>query len=132
MIFGLWFSLKVHGLQIGAPQKEVEPIAPNSEAESQQNILYRNTNTGRKKKKEEATPPPPYESGECSSSGSRRPGHPHSTPWSCEMAKTKFSTHLLQGITTLLCPRQYLRAHLLYRGALCRISHQPGKHPSYT
>ena len=26
------------------PKKEVEPIAPNSEADSQQNILYRNTN----------------------------------------------------------------------------------------
>ena len=30
------------------PKKEVEPIAPNSEAESKTNILYRNTNTGKK------------------------------------------------------------------------------------
>ena len=27
-----------------------------------------------------------------------------------------------------LCPRQYLRAPLLCRGALCRVSHQPGKY----
>ena len=31
-----------------------------------------------------------------------------------------------------LCPRQYLHALLLCRGALCRVSHQPGKHPPYT
>ena len=40
------------------PKKEVEPIAPNSEAESQQNILYRNTNTGKKIKNEEEAPSP--------------------------------------------------------------------------
>ena len=27
-----------------------------------------------------------------------------------------------------LCPRQYLHAPLLCRGALCRVSHQPGKY----
>ena len=57
------------------------------------------------------SPPPPYEAGECSSSGSRRPGHPHSTPWSCERAKTKLTTHVMQDKT--LCPRQYLHAPLL-------------------
>ena len=66
--------------------------------------------------------PPLYEAGECSSSGSRRPGHPHSTPWSCERAKTKLTTHVMQDST--LCPRQYLHAPLLCRGALCRVSHQ--------
>ena len=45
---------------------------------------------------EEEAIPPPYEAGECSSSGSRRPGHPHSTPWSCERAKTKLTTHVMQ------------------------------------
>ena len=70
--------------------------------------------------------PPPYEAGECSSSGSRRPGHPHSTPWSCERAKTKLTTHVMQDSTP--CPRQYLHASLLCRGALCRVSHQPGKY----
>ena len=75
---------------------------------------------------EEAFPPPPYEAGECSSSGSRRPGHPPSTPWSCERAKTKLTTHVMQDST--LCPRQYLDAPLLCRGALCRVSHQPGKY----
>ena len=41
--------------------------------------------------------PPPYEAGECSSSGSRRPGHPPSTPWSCERAENKIiiSTQLI-------------------------------------
>ena len=29
------------------------------------------------------------------------------------------------------CPRQYLHAPLLCREALCRVSHQPGKHPPY-
>ena len=72
--------------------------------------------------------PPPYEAGECSSSGSRRPGHPHSTPWSSERAKTKLTTHVMQDST--LCPRQYLHAPLLCRGALCRVSHQPGKYNS--
>ena len=70
--------------------------------------------------------PPPYEAVECSSSGSRRPGHPHSTPWSCERAKTKLTTHIMQDST--LCPRQYLHAPLLCRGALCRVSRQPGKY----
>ena len=70
--------------------------------------------------------PLPCEAGECSSSGSRRPGHPHSTPWSCERAKTKLTTHVMQDST--LCPRQYLHAPLLCRGALCRVSHQPGKY----
>ena len=37
--------------------------------------------------------PLPYEAGECSSSGSRRPGHPHSTPWSCERAKIQNLPH---------------------------------------
>ena len=27
-----------------------------------------------------------------------------------------------------LCPRQYLHAPLLCRGALCRVSHQPGEY----
>ena len=72
----------------------------------------------------------PYEAGECSSSGSRRPDHPHSTPWSCERGKPKLTTHIMQYST--LCPRQYLQAPLLCRGALCRVSHQPGKHPPYT
>ena len=31
-----------------------------------------------------------------------------------------------------LCSRQYLHAPLLCRGPLCRVSHQPGKHPPYT
>ena len=31
-----------------------------------------------------------------------------------------------------ICSRQYLHAPLLCRGALCRVSHQPGKHPSNT
>ena len=31
-----------------------------------------------------------------------------------------------------LCPRQYLHAPLLCRGALWRVSRQPGKHPPYT
>ena len=66
--------------------------------------------------------PLPYEAGECSSSGSRRPGHPHSTPWSCKRAKTKLTTHVTQYST--FCPRQYLHAPLLCRGALCRVSHQ--------
>ena len=70
--------------------------------------------------------PLPYEAGECSSSGSRREGHPHSTPWSCERAKTKLTMHVMQDST--LCPRQYLHAPLLCLGALCRVSHQPGKH----
>ena len=74
--------------------------------------------------------PLPYEAGECSSSGSRQTGHPHSTPWSCGRAKTKLTTHVMQDST--LCPRQYLHAPLLYRAALCRVSHQPGKHPPYT
>ena len=78
---------------------------------------------------------PPYEAGECSSSGSRRPGHPHSTPWSCERAKTKLTTHVMQDST--LCPRQYLLSPLLCRGALCRVSHQPcvcvfSSHPFWT
>ena len=66
--------------------------------------------TGKKKKND---------AGECSSSGSRRPGHPYSTPWSCERAKPKLTTHVMQGT---LCPRQYLHAPLLCRGALCRVS----------
>ena len=70
--------------------------------------------------------PLPYEAGEWLSSGSRRPGHPHSTPWSCERTKTKLTTHVIQDST--LCPRQYLHAPLLCRGALCRVSHQPGKY----
>ena len=56
--------------------------------------------------------PHPYEAGESSSSGSRRPGHPHSTPWwSCERAKTNrtnLTTHVIQDSTP--CPRQYLHA----------------------
>ena len=70
--------------------------------------------------------PLPSEAGECSSSGSRRPGHPHSTPWSCERAKTKLTTHVMQDST--LCPRQYLHAPLLCRVTLCRVSHQPAKY----
>ena len=70
--------------------------------------------------------PLPYEAGECSSSGSRRPGHPHSTPRNCERAKTKLTTPFMQD--SILCPRQYLHAPLLCRGALCRVSHQPGKY----
>ena len=61
---------------------------------------------------------------ECSSSGSRRPGHPPSTPWSCERAENKIiiiTTYVMQDST--LCPRQYLHAPLLCRGALCRVSH---------
>ena len=72
----------------------------------------------------------PYEAGECSSSGTRRPGHPHTTPWTCERTKAKFTTYITQDST--LCPRQYLHTPLLCRGALCRDSHQPGKHPAYT
>ena len=71
------------------PKKEVEPIAPNSEAESQTKYA---TYVGipiqvKNKINEEEAIPPPYEAEECSSSGSRRPGHPPSTPWSCERAK---------------------------------------------
>ena len=71
------------------PKKEVEPIAPNLEAESQTKYA---TYIGipiqvKNKINEEEAIPPPYEAGECSSSGSRRPGHPPSTPWSCERAK---------------------------------------------
>ena len=51
---------------------------------------------------EEEAIPPPYEAGECSSSGSRRPGHPHSTPWSCERAKTKLTTHVMQDSIPVL------------------------------
>ena len=51
---------------------------------------------------EEKAIPPPYEAGECSSSGSRRPGHPHSTPWSCERAKTKLTTHVMQDSIPVL------------------------------
>ena len=59
------------------PKKEVEPIAPNSEAESQTKYA---TYVGipiqvKNKINEEEAIPPPYEAGECSSSGSRRPGH---------------------------------------------------------
>ena len=79
------------------PKKEVEPIAPNSEAESKQNILYKNTSTGKKKKMKKKLSPLPYEAGECSSSVSRRPGHPHSTRWSCERAKTKLNMHILHS-----------------------------------
>ena len=74
--------------------------------------------------------PLPYEARECSSSGSRQPVHPHSTPGSCERVKTKLTTHIIQDST--LCPRQYLHALLVCREALCRVSHQPGKHPPYT
>ena len=110
------------------PKKEVEPIAPNSEAESQTKYTtYIEISIQVKNKiNEEEAIPPPYEAGECSSSGSRPPGHPHSTPWSCERAKTKLITHVMQDST--LCPRQYLHAPLLCRGALCRVSHQPGKY----
>ena len=84
----------------------------------------------KKLKKLKKLSPLPYETGECSSSGSPRPGHPHSTPWSCERGKTKLTTqHIMQDST--LCPRQFLHAPLLCRGALCRVSHQPGKHPLY-
>ena len=41
------------------PKKEVEPIAPNSEAESQQNKLYKNTNTGKIKKMKRKLSPLP-------------------------------------------------------------------------
>ena len=51
---------------------------------------------------EEEAIPPPYEAGECSSSGSRRPSHPHSTPWSCERAKTKLTTHVMQDSIPVL------------------------------
>ena len=50
----------------------------------------RNTNTGKKQMKRKLFPLP-YEAGEWSSSGFRRPGHLHSTPWSCERAKTKLT-----------------------------------------
>ena len=58
------------------PKKEVEPIARNSEAESQTKYT---TYIGipiqvKNKINEEEAIPPPYEAGECSSSGSRRPG----------------------------------------------------------
>ena len=45
-------------------KKEVDPIAPNSEAESQQNILQYigNTNTGKQNKNEEEAIPPPLRS----------------------------------------------------------------------
>ena len=97
------------------PKKEVEPIAPNSEAESQTKYA---TYIGipiqvKNKINEEEAIPPPYEAGECSSSGSRRPGHPPSTTWSCERAKNKIiiiTTHVMQDST--LCPRQYLHAPL--------------------
>ena len=89
-----------NGLRVGKPpKKEVEPIAPNSEAESQTKYtIY--TYIGipiqvKNKINEEEAIPPPYEAGECSSSGSRRPDHPPSTPWSCERAKTKLTTHVI-------------------------------------
>ena len=46
--------------------------------------------------------PLPYESGECSSSGSRRPGHSHSRPWSCERAKTKLTAPIMQDSKYLM------------------------------
>ena len=68
--------------------------------------------------------PPPYEAGECSSSGSRVPGHPHSTPSSCERAKTKLTTHVMQDSTVLYFSRQILLillyySRLLYNTASC-------------
>ena len=117
-------------VRAGKPPKGSRSHRSNSEAESQTCILYRST-LQEKNKLEEAFPLP-YEAGECSSSGSRRPGHPLSTPWSCEKAKVKtnLTTHIMQDST--LCPRQYLHAPLLCWGALCRVSHQQGKHPPYT
>ena len=55
---------------------------------------------------------------------------PLNTLWSCEKGRTKLATHIMQDST--LCPRQYIHAPLLCRGALCRVSHRPGKHPPYT
>ena len=75
------------------PQKEVEPIAPTRKLSHKQNILYRSTNIQVKLNLKNKLSPLPLSSNslyyeeageeECSSLGSRRPGHPHSTPWSC-------------------------------------------------
>ena len=46
-------------------------------------------------------------------------------PGAVRRAKTKLTTHIMQDST--LCPRQYLHAPLLCRGALCQVSHHPGK-----
>ena len=102
-------------VRAGKPQKGSRAHRFNSEAESQikSNILielidllnshinkkliskiYRSTNT--KTKLEEAIPSPLRSREECSSTGSRRPGHPHSTPWSCEKDKTKLTAHIMQ------------------------------------
>ena len=40
--------------------------------------------------------------------------------------------HIMQDGTLYPINRQYLHAPLICRGALCRIFHQPGKHPPYT
>ena len=104
----------------------------NSEAESQTkyNILVElidllNSHINNKlmskiyhTKLEEAIPSTLRSRGECSSSGSRRPGHPHSTPWSCGEDRTKINAHIMQDCI--------LHAPRLCRGALCRVSHQPG------
>ena len=60
-------------------------------------IINNNNNRSTKVKvnfsrQEDVIPPPPYEAGEFSSSGFRRPGHPHSTPWSCEKSKRKLTS----------------------------------------
>ena len=112
------------------PKRKKSPSLQTRKLSHKQNILHRSTNTVKKMNLKRKLSPLPYKAGECSSSGFRRPGHPHSTPWSCERAKTKLTTHIMQDST--LCPRQYLHAPLLCRGALCRVSHQPGKHPPNT
>ena len=54
------------------PKKEVEPIAPNSEAESQK--IYYTPIQVKKINLKRKLSPLPYAAGECSSSGSRQPG----------------------------------------------------------
>ena len=94
------------------PQKGSRAHRSNSEAESQTKYTIPCIGVPKQVKLNlKKMSPLPYEARECSSSGSRRPGHPHSTPWSCEKGKTKLTTHITGDNT--LCTRQYLHAPLL-------------------
>ena len=114
------------------PKKEVEPIAPNSEAESQTKYAtYMGIPIQVKNKiNEEEAIPPPTKPG----SVHRRvpadqaipPQHLGAVRGQKKIIIIIITTHVMQDST--LCPRQYLHAPLLCRGALCRVSHQPGKY----
>ena len=78
--------------------------------------IYRSTNP--KTKLEEAIPSPLRSRGECSSSGSRRPGHPHSTPWSCGEDRTKLTTHIMQDYCKLPSVLDRLSTRPDYAGEL--------------